>query len=104
MAELAEWLRSQHGVVSTAAIIQNFQGTPHEARLTGEQAEIMQWDEAFDVEAEFEGVLNQLLADKRRQQLQQLNAKMKGLGLGLKGLNEQEQALYVELATQRGTG
>ena len=104
VAELAEWLRSQHGVVSTAAIIQNFQGTPHEARLTGEQAEIMQWDEAFDVEAEFQGVLNQLLADKRKQQLQQLNAKMKGLGLGLKGLNEQEQALYVELATQRGTG
>ncbi len=104
VAALAEWLRSQHGAVSTAAIIQNFQGTPHEARLTGEQAEIMQWDEAFDVEAEFQGVLNQLLADKRKQQLQQLNAKMKGLGLGLKGLNEQEQALYVELATQRGTG
>ena len=104
VAALVEWLLSQHGAASTPAMIQNFQGTPHEARLAAEQAEIMQWDETFDVEAEFQGVLNQLLSDKRRQQLQHLNAKMKDLGLGLKGLNEQEQALYVELATQRGGG
>ena len=104
VAALAEWLRTHEGAVSTAAIIQNFQGTSHETTLAAEQAEIMQWDETFDVAAEFQGVLNNLTKEKRKQQLQELNAKMNGLGLGLKGLTEQEQALYGKLATQRGDG
>ena len=101
---LAGWLRTHQDAVSTAAIIQNFQGSAYEAILAAEQAEIMQWGETFDVVAEFQGILAKLHKDERKQKLQELNAKMNGSGLGLKGLNEQEQALYVQLATQRGVG
>ncbi len=101
---LAQWLRAQAGEVSTAAVIQNFQGTSHEALLATEQAEIMQWSEEFNVAAEFQGVLVNLRERERRQQLQELDTKMKNLGLTLKGLSEQEQALYLKLATQRGAG
>ena len=101
---LAQWLSAQSGDVSTAAVIQNFQGTSHEALLATEQAEIMHWSEEFNVAAEFQGVLVNLRGAERRQQLQELNAKIQNLGLGPKGLNEQEQALYLKLATQRGAG
>ena len=85
--------------MSTAAIIQNFQGTAHEALLAAEQAEIMQWGEGFDVAAEFQGVLAKLREEERKQQLQALHAKMHGVGL--KGLDEQERELYRQLL-QRG--
>lgn len=99
ISALAEWLRANEGEVSTAAIIQNFQGTAHEALLAAEQAEIMQWGEGFDVAAEFQGVLAKLREDQRKQQLQALHAKMHGSGL--KGLDEQERELYRQLL-QRG--
>jgi hypothetical protein len=57
----------------------------------------MQWGEEFDVAAEFQGMMAKLRDEERRQQLQALHAK------GLKGLSEQELALYRQLA-QRGTG
>ena len=101
--DLAEWLGNAQGVVSSAATIQNFQGTVHEALLAAEQAEIMQWGETFDVAAEFHGVLAKLREEQRKQQLQLLNAKMKDMDQGLKGLSEQEQALYLQLATERGS-
>ncbi len=54
---LVEYLREQDFAVSTAAIIQQFQGTPHEAVLASAEADIMQWGEEFDVAAEFHGML-----------------------------------------------
>ena len=101
IAALAEWLLTQQGAVSTAAMIQHFQGSLYELLLAAEQAEIMQWSGEFDVAAEFQGVLASLREGKHRQQLQELNAKVKDLGVGLKGLNEQELALYVELGKRR---
>ncbi len=99
---LAEWLRTQDFAVSTAAIIQQFQGTQHEAVLARAEADILQWGEEF-VGAEFNDMLAKLREQQRKQQLQELHAKMKGAGMGLKGLTEQERALYVQLATQRGS-
>ncbi len=99
---LAEWLRSQDFAVSTAAIIQQFQGTPHEAVLVRAEADILQWGEEFVV-AEFHDMLVKLREQQRKQELQELDAKTKGSGMGLKGLTEQERALYVQLATQRGS-
>ncbi len=95
VAALVEWLLTQQGTVSSAAMIQNFQGSPHESLLAAEQAEIMQWSEEFDVAAEFQGVLLNLGEAKRRQQLQALHAKIHGAGM--KGLDEQERGLYLQL-------
>ena len=99
IAALAEWLRTNEGIVSTAAIIQNFQGTVHEALLAAEQAEIMQWGESFDVAAEFQDVLAKLRDEERRRQLQALHAKIHGAGM--KSLDEQERERYLQLL-QRG--
>ena len=92
---LAEWSRMQDGAVSSAAMIQNFQGTTHESLLAVEQAEIMQWGETFNVVAEFQDVLTRLRNEQRKQQLQVLHAKMHGTGM--KGLDEKERSLYLQL-------
>ena len=99
---LTEWLRAQEGVVSTPAIIQHFQGTTHEALLAREQADIMQWGEKFDAAAEFQGILAKLHTERRKKEVHELNIKIQNSGIGLKGLDEREQALYVELTTRRG--
>ena len=54
---LVEYLREQDFAVSTASLIQQFQGTPHEAVLASAEADIMSWGEDFDVAAEFHGML-----------------------------------------------
>ncbi len=99
---LAEWLRTEDFAVSTAAVIQQFQGTQHEAVLARAEADILQWGEEFVV-AEFHDMLVKLRDQQRKQELQELHAKIKGSGMGLKGLTEQERALYVQLATRRGS-
>ncbi len=99
VAALSSWLLTQDGEVSSAALIQYFQGTVHEALLSAEQAEIMQWGEAFDVVAEFQGILLKLREESRKKKLQALNAKM--AGTDLKALSEQERVLYLQLL-QRG--
>lgn len=96
---LKEWLVEQDVEVSSAALIQYFQGTAHESLLAAEQAEIMQWGETFDVTAEFQGVLAKLREDSRKKMLHELNAKM--AGTDVKALSEQERMLYLQLL-QRG--
>lgn len=93
--ELTEWLRTQEGATGSAAVIQHFQGTAHESLLAAEQAESMQWGESFDVRAEFRDILARLRDERRRQQLHALHAKMHGAGI--KGLDEQERLLYLQL-------
>lgn len=99
IAALSAWMVAHDGEVSSAALIQNFQGTTHEALLAAEQAEIMQWGEVFDVVAEFHGVLGKLREESRKRKLHALNAKM--AGADLKALSEQERVLYLQLL-QRG--
>ena len=97
---LVEWLRTQEGKVSSAAVIQHFQGTEHESLLAAEQAEIMQWGEPFDVKAEFRDGLTKLRNEQRKQQKQALDIKMHGVGI--KGLDEQEKLLYLQLLQRDG--
>lgn len=92
---LTEWSSAQEGAISTAAMIQNFQGTVHDSLFSAEQAEIMQWGETFNVVAEFQDVLTRLRIEERKQKLQALDVKMQGTGI--KGLNEQERLLYLQL-------
>ena len=98
VAALVEYLREQDFAVSTAAIIQQFQGTPHEAVLASAQADIMPWGEDFDVAAEFHGMLDKQREEQCKQQLQALDAK------GLNTLNEQERVLYAQLFAQLSQG
>ena len=99
IAALSAWMLTHDGEVSSAALIQYFQGTMHETLLAAEQAEIMQWGEAFDVDAEFQGILLKLREENRKKKLQALNAKM--AGTDVKALSEQERVLYLQLL-QRG--
>ena len=98
VAALVEFLREQDYSASTAAIIQQFQGTSHEAVLASAQADIMPWGEEFDVAAEFHGMLARQREDQCKQQLQTLEAK------GLNTLDEQEKALYSQLFAQLSQG
>lgn len=95
IAALSAWLLTQDGEVSSAALIQYFQGTMHEALLAAEQAEIMQWGEGFDVDAEFHGVLAKLREESRKKKFEELNAKI--AGKEFKALTEQERILYSQL-------
>jgi hypothetical protein len=55
----------------------------------------MQWGETFNVVAEFQDVLTRLRSEQRKQQLQALHVKMHNTGM--KGLDEQERSLYLQL-------
>ena len=94
---LVEFLREQEFSVSTAAIIQQFQGTPHETVLASAQAEIMQWGEEFDVAAEFHGMLAKQREEQCKMESQALLAKAGGSVLGL---NEQERERYRQLQSR----
>ena len=96
IADLRAWLITQEGEVSSAAVIQCFQGTVHEALLAAEQSEIMQWGEEFDVTAEFHDVLAKLREESRRKKFHDLNLKM--AGKDLKTISEQERELYLQLS------
>ena len=91
ISALADWLHESADETSTAAMIQHFQGTMHEAIFATAQGEVMQWGEDFDVGAEFEGTLHKLREEARKAELEVLHAR------GLNALNEQERARYLQL-------
>lgn len=63
IAALGDWLHESADETSTAAMIQHFQGTAHEAVLATAQGEVMQLSSEFDVAAEFSGVLRKIRID-----------------------------------------
>lgn len=97
VAALVGYLREQDYAVSTAAIIQQFQGTPHEAVLASAEADIMQWGEEFDVAAEFHGMLAKQREEQSKLESQALLAKAGG---SVQGLNEQERERYRQLQSR----
>jgi DNA primase len=101
---LVEFLREQDFTVSTAAIIQQFQDTPHDAVLAPVREDIMPWGDDYDVAADFHGLLEQQRREQRALQLQALEARIERAGTGLRGLDEQEKALYLQLTNERGAG
>ncbi len=101
---LVEWLREQEGAITPAAIAHCFPSTAYEAIFEEAEASILSWGDEFDVAAEFRGVLVKLRKEQRRQQKLALDAKIERTGMGLKGLDEQEKALYVQLTSQREAG
>jgi DNA primase len=93
IAAIADWLNESADETSTAAMIQHFQGTAHEAALTAAQGEIMHLGEDFDIEAEFRGLLRKMQRDTVDAEIALLEAR------GLK--SAAEQALYKQLCEQR---
>ena len=92
---IGQWVREQPETVSTSALIQNFQGTNHEALLSIEQAEIMKWGDSFEIEAEFAGVLSKQRDEARKQRLQALQDKI--AAGAIKELSADERSLYLQL-------
>jgi DNA primase len=100
VAALADFLREQGYESSTAAIIQQFQGTPFEAVLTAAQAELMQLGEDFDIEAEFHGMQEKM---RKAQREREARALLEKAGGSVQRMSPQEKAQYLQL-TQIGTG
>jgi DNA primase len=94
---LCDWLNESADETSTAAMIQHFQGSMHEAEFAAAQGEVMQWGDEFDVAAEFAGSMQKLRRDAVAAELETLNAKMFNSAGGLDSLSKQEQARYLQL-------
>lgn len=88
---LADWLREGADEVSTAALIQHFQGTVHEAAFAVAQGEIMNLGEEFDNAAEFNGLLRKMQRDAIENEMSALLAK------GLGGMNQAERDRHEQL-------
>ena len=99
---LVAYLREQDDDVTTAVIIQQFQGSSYEQALMEAEGFILNWQANDEVVAEFRDVLSKLREQEVRQQWEGLHAKIDRVGL--KGVSEQELALYRQLSGQRGSG
>ncbi|MBI1175423.1 MAG: DNA primase [Sideroxydans sp.] len=98
---LLAYLREQDTEVSTAAIIQQFHGTPYEPILAVVQAELLNLGDAGEVGEEFQGMLKRLEEERRRQRWRQLEEKVGQSSGSLQGLTAQERELYQQLLQQR---
>ncbi|MFZ2302224.1 MAG: DNA primase [Gallionella sp.] len=92
-------LRENGFEMSSPALTQSFQGTAHEKPLAAAEADMLNWGETFDVDAEFAGLLGRLEDGQRRQQFQNLQAKLAQGGLS--DLTDTEREQYRQLL-QRG--
>ncbi|MDD2776109.1 MAG: DNA primase [Gallionella sp.] len=92
-------LREANFKLSNAVLIQTFQGTRHEKPLTLAQADLLNWGEGFDIQAEFTGLLNQLATHQRRHRFEQLQERVAQVGMA--NLSDAERRAYLKLL-QRG--
>jgi DNA primase len=88
---LVGYLREQEVPPTTQVVTEQFMGTQHEDVLKQAGAEITQWGDDYDVDADFQGILEQQRKILREQELRALEAK------GLQGMDEQERARYQRL-------
>ncbi|GAB4121493.1 MAG: DNA primase [Sideroxydans sp.] len=91
---IAEWVRNSAEEVSSAALIQHFQGTPHERLLAVVQGEMLHLGEHYDVAADFAGLLRRLELERLESDIAALESK----GLAM---DAAEQARYKALCEQR---
>jgi DNA primase len=94
---LAEWMKESADELSTAALIQHFQGTMHEAALNAVQGDIMHLGEEFDIDAEFAGLLRKM----RREAIEAEMAALLAKGLGGMSLAERERHEQLKQALQQ---
>jgi DNA primase len=95
VAAVLHVLREDGFAMSSPALTQSFQSTAHEKTLAAAEADMLNWGESFDVEAEFAGLLGKLEDGQRRQQFQILQEKLTPGGLS--GLTDPEREQYLQL-------
>jgi len=88
---LVDWLNESADETSTAALIQHFQGTLHEAVFAVAQGEIMHLGEDFDIQAEFTGLLRKMQREAIETEMSALLAK------GLGGMSQVERDRHEQL-------
>jgi len=88
---LADWLNESADETSTAALIQHFQGSLHEAAFTVAQGEVMHLGEDFDIQAEFTGLLRKMQRESIESEMSALLAK------GLGGMSQVERDRHEQL-------
>lgn len=93
---------------TTVAILEYFRGTCHEALLNEVSGEILSWDEAFEVRAEFAGALDQLNRQDCKRRIEVLLVLSRTQGLSLEEKTELQSLLQGSrpdgLATPATTG
>ncbi len=87
---LVDWLNESADETTTAAMIQHFQGTVHEAIFNATQGETLHLGEVYDVQSDFSGILRKIRRDAIESEMSMLQAK----GLAM---NEQERARHDQL-------
>jgi DNA primase len=95
VAEVLHVLREADCELSSAALMQMFQGTAHQKTLASAQADMLNWGAEFDVKAEFSGLLGRQEEEQRRQQFQVLQLKLAQAGLSSLSDTEREQYLHL---------
>jgi DNA primase len=98
---LVAYLREHDYDVTTAVIIQQFQGSPHESMLAEAEGFLLKLNDNDDMIAEFRDVLTKLQEQEARRQWGELHAKIGKMGL--KGVSDEELALYRQLSGKRGS-
>lgn len=91
IAALVDWLHEGADEVSTAALIQQFQDTPHAAVFDSVRGEVMQLGEDYDIEADFAGLLRKMRLSEIENEMTLLLAK------GLSGMTPAERLRHAEL-------
>ncbi len=84
LAALLEFLAENPQTRDAAPLLEHFRGTFHESRLREAAAEVMQWEDRFDVseiEQEFAGALAQLKWQGRQKEIDALLALARAQGL-----------------------
>jgi DNA primase len=87
IAALLPVLRETNFTMSSAALIQYFQGSSYEKLLADEQVGVMEWGENFEVENYFLDALKKLQSNKEPQQRKELESR-----LGNKSVQEMSPA------------
>ena len=88
-------LREDEFTMSSPALMQIFEGTVHAKALSLAEADMLGWEESFDVAAEFTGLIKRFHDDRRRKQIQALQVKAEQTGVS--GLSAIEREQYLRL-------
>ncbi|MDD2928527.1 MAG: DNA primase [Sideroxydans sp.] len=92
IAALSDWLHEGADEVTTAALIQHFQDTPHAAVFASVQGDIMQLGEEYDIDSDFMGLVRNIQRMEIESEMAALLAK------GLSGMNQAERERHAQLS------
>jgi DNA primase len=68
-------LAREHPEMATRDIVEHFRGRPEQAWLTPAAAELMHWDENYDIEADFQGALATVMTQANRIAVKELSGR-----------------------------